>query len=393
MLLDSPNRSNLLALSGAYFAFFSILGLVVPYLSVWLESLGYDSVAIGETLAVFSIMRVVAPPLWARLADKSGKHVLIARIGAMLALVMFTSLFWVDGYPLRMLSLAAFSFFWTAILPQIESMTLRSLGDKGHQYAHIRLWGSIGFICISVGVGYLLDLAGNRVFLYAGTSLLVLLSLMLIPVKQLDVARNEQQNNQTSGSWFNWVFILFLAANLFSYASHGPYYSFFVLQLSDLGYSNTVAGIMMAIGVIGELAIFMVMGRLLKRWRSVDIFAVSLILTAIRWVLIGWFADNVLVLVVAQSLHAASFATAHASCINWMNERVPQHSQSTAQALYAACGFGGGSVVGAWLAGQLWMNGEGVIPAYATAVGLALFAWTMSVAMQIHERRTSPVNV
>ena len=388
MLLNSPNRGNLLALSGAYFAFFSILGLVVPYLSVWLSSLGYDSRQIGETLAVFSVMRVIAPPLWARMADKSGKHVQIARAGALLALLTFATLFWVDGYPLRMLSLAAFSFFWTAILPQIESMTLRSLGDQGHRYAHIRLWGSIGFICISVGVGYLLDLAGEQVFLYSGTLLLALLSIMLVPVKQLAAEKQEEQQGSSGRSWFNWVFVLFLAANLFSYASHGPYYSFFVLQLSDLGYSKAIAGVMMAIGVTVELGIFMLMGRLLQRWRSVDIFAVSLLLTSVRWVLIGWCADNMLLLMVAQCLHAASFATAHASCINWMNERVPQESQSTAQALYAACGFGAGSVVGAWMAGLLWQNGEGVTQTYATAVGFALLAWLMVVAIQLKERRS-----
>lgn len=387
MLLNPANRRNLVALSGAYFTFFSILGLVVPYLSVWLSSLGYDSAQIGETLAVFSIMRVVAPPLWARMADRSGRHVAIARTGAVLALLTFMTLFWVDGYPLRMLSLAAFSFFWTAILPQIESMTLRSLGDQGHRYANIRLWGSIGFICISVGVGYLLDLAGNQVFLYVGTALLALLTLALVPVRQLKAELDDKQTEQGNSSWFNGLFVLFLAANMLSYSSHGPYYNFFVLQLSDLGYNKTVAGSMMAIGVIGELGIFMLMGRLLQRWRSADIFAVSLLLTVLRWVLIGWFADQLILLMIAQCLHAASFATAHAACINWMNERVPQQSQSTAQALYAACGFGAGSVIGAWVAGQLWLDGAGVIQAYTAAVCFALLAWGIALIMQLNERR------
>src|SRR5690606_969612 len=47
------------------------------------------------------------------------------------------------------------AFFWHAILPQLEVITLAHLREQSARYARIRLWGSIGFICTVVGLGVL----------------------------------------------------------------------------------------------------------------------------------------------------------------------------------------------------------------------------------------------
>lgn len=113
-------------------------------------------------MALLQLSRIVAPNLWGWMADKSGKRVEIVRFGALMTCLMFISMFWQDtalGIGLVML---AFSFFWNAVLPQFEVITLEELGDKKDKYSQIRLWGSIGFIVTVVGIGALLDFISIR---------------------------------------------------------------------------------------------------------------------------------------------------------------------------------------------------------------------------------------
>ena len=81
-------------LSSGYFFYFAILGLISPYLSVFLDGKGFSSIELGEIFAILTATKIVAPSLWAILADKTGQQLLIIRLGALCALLSFLMLFW-----------------------------------------------------------------------------------------------------------------------------------------------------------------------------------------------------------------------------------------------------------------------------------------------------------
>ncbi|HAC28448.1 MAG TPA: MFS transporter, partial [Marinobacter hydrocarbonoclasticus] len=56
------------------------------------------------------------------------------------------------------LVMLVFTFFWNAILPLYEVITLRVLGKHRDKYGKVRLWGSVGFIGAVALVGGLLEL-------------------------------------------------------------------------------------------------------------------------------------------------------------------------------------------------------------------------------------------
>ena len=101
--------------------------------------------------------RIIAPNLWGWLADRSGQRLRISRGGALLTLVVFSAAFWIEGFWAWALLIFGFSFFWNAVLPQFEVITLNALGSARHSYSRVRLWGSIGFIAAVVGLGWLFD--------------------------------------------------------------------------------------------------------------------------------------------------------------------------------------------------------------------------------------------
>jgi hypothetical protein len=70
-------------LSGFYFFYFALLGAIIPYWSLYLESLAFDAITIGVLMSISHVTRVFAPSLWGYLADRTGKRLRIIRLGAL----------------------------------------------------------------------------------------------------------------------------------------------------------------------------------------------------------------------------------------------------------------------------------------------------------------------
>ena len=104
----------------------------------------------------------------------------------------------------------------------------------------------------------------------------------------------------------------------------------------------------------------------------------SLAFAALRWLVIGYFADSLLMLGVAQLLHAATFGTFHAASIHLVHHYFRGRLQGRGQALYSSLSFGAGGAVGSLASGYVW-EGLGaqwtfVVAAATAAVGAAV-AW------------------
>ncbi len=144
-------------LSGFYFFYFASLGVLIPYWSLYLKSLGYNSLAIGGLVAILPATKLIAPYIWGWLADHTRRSMFIIRLASVLALLSFSLVFVSQQLGWLIFVMLLFSFFWNAILPQFEAMTLNHLGNDTHRYSMIRLWGSLGFIVIAVLIGDLLQ--------------------------------------------------------------------------------------------------------------------------------------------------------------------------------------------------------------------------------------------
>ena len=109
-----------------------------------------------------------------------------------------------------------------------------------------------------------------------------------------------------------------------------------------------------ALGVLAEVAIFLVMHRWLPKFGLRNVFMASLLLTTLRWLLIALFPQNLTVLILAQLLHAASYGSFHASAIAWVHRHFTGPTQGRGQALYSSASFGAGGVIGSLFSGYMW---------------------------------------
>lgn len=361
-------------LSLFYFTYFAALGVFVPYWPVYLHNvLGLSAVQIGVLMAVFMASKVVAPLLWGWLADHTGQRLRMVRLASLFTVLCFAGVYWQDGFGWLLGVMAAFGFFWNAPLPQFEALTLNHLGSQVGRYSWIRLWGSVGFIVTVLGMPPMLGWAGLAaiphalLLLFAG----IWLSTWLVRDKP-HPAHAATHGRLREALRVPAVWALLLACAL-QQASHGVYYNFFSLYLDGLGYGSQMVGGMWALGVAVEVVLFLFMHRLLARYRAESLFVLALFLTACRWVLLAYWADHLPFLLLAQTLHAATYGLFHASAIHVVHHWFPGRLQGRGQALYSGASYGLGGALGSVASGYAW-QAWGATSTFMAAAGLAVLA-------------------
>ena len=134
---------------------------------------------------------------------------------------------------------------------------------------------------------------------------------------------------------------------------------------------QALVGVLWTLGVVAEIVVFLLMPRISLRVSMRRILLACFALAVLRFMLIGWAVDFLVILVLAQVLHGASFGAHHAATMAALNRWFVAGQQARAQALYGSVAYGAGGLGGALLAGVLWESaGAGIT--FSTASLLAL---------------------
>ena len=341
-------------LSGAYFFYFAYIGAFAPFFSLYLESLALAAAGIGVIMSLPQLVRIVAPHLWGWLADRSDRRLPVARIGTIAGTLIYCGLFGAQNFEALAAVVFLMSFCLSAPLPLLEVTTLTHLGKRTADYGRIRVWGSVGFIGAVIIAGYALDWLAISALLWIMLAILIIFAAFLLAVPEArhaehahDHARIGHIMRQPS------VVALVVACGLMSIA-HGPYYTFYSIHLVGYGYSKGAVGWLWSIGVICEIAIFFWMPQLFRAFTLRQVLIASFAIAAARFAIIAWCGDNLLLLVIAQTMHAASFGSFHASALAYVHQFFRGRNQARGQAIYTSLSFGLGGTLGGLYSGYAW---------------------------------------
>mgnify|MGYP001946615423 FL=1 len=366
----------------AYFTYFGVLGIFVPYFGLFLDGRGLNSADIGLLLAIVTASRIVGPSVWALVAERTGKPLSVMRFGAILASVGWLSSFADFGFWPLLCGFALFSFFWTAILPQLEVSAFAFLNDDTQAYGRIRTAGSVGYIVLVMLGGWLFEHFGSEFLPLSALLFLLLLlcSLFLLPKVSVNA---ELSNEQVSFSKLirNPVLLRFMLAALLLQMSFAPFYGFFTLYSRDLGYSGTQTGLFIGLAIVAEIIAFYFAGSLMRNRSYRLLLSICYGVTVLRWYMLATVADNVWLLCFSMLLHAGSFAIAHSCAMQFIQQFFPKKLRSRGQAMYAGVIFGGGGAIGAYFSGVLWQNGTGSALTFTIASLLALLATLLALTL------------
>lgn len=363
-------------LAAFYIFYFAALGAFLPYWPLYLQRHGHGPEQIGWLMAILPVTKLISPSLWGWLADGLGRSLPLIRWGSFLALTSFLPLLVTEtpGFDELLGVLLGFGFCWNATLPLFEGLTLHHLQDRSEHYGRIRLWGSIGFI---LTVGLLGELFARYPLIdHLPLIMMVLLAgqwLVSLATPPAPVHAPESSTVSFGGLLKRGEIRAFFVAVMLLQVSHGPYYSFYSVYLDAHHYSDVAIGALWALGVVAEVILFRYMSWFLDRYSLRSLFMLSLGLSAVRWVTIGWGGDTPGLLLLAQLLHAASFGMAHSVAIHFIHRHFRGRYHSQGQALYAGLSFGLGGAIGSLYSGEYWSS-WGPAWVFTAAAGSSLLA-------------------
>lgn len=341
-------------LSGYYFAYFAFIGAFAPYFSLYLQSLAFSATDIAILMALMQLMRIIAPNLWGWLSERTGARMPIVRWSALASLLGFALFFTTTEFAGVFIAMALMSFFWSAALPLVESTTFNHLGGEAHRYGIIRSCGSAGFIVAVMLIGHALDHLPVASLLWMLTLILAVILLCALRVPEASQSGQSRCSVSLAVTLRQSHVQALFGACFFMSAAHGGLYVFYSIYLVENAYGKSLVGWMWTLGVLSEIAVFLLMPRIARRWSMRAVLLCAFAAAVLRFLLIGWGVASVAVLVCAQVLHGATFGAYHAAAITLVNRWFPGRLQAGGQALYGSLSFGAGGMLGGLLSGVSW---------------------------------------
>jgi PPP family 3-phenylpropionic acid transporter len=373
----APPRT-LIAFGAVSFTYFAYAGLFSTYAPLWLQSLGFSTLAIGALASVQSATRVLSPYGWGWLADHTGRRAELLRLAAVGALTSALGFFGPPSHVWVVVVIAALFLCTAGVVPISEAALAHFVSRGGTldaaRYGRVRVWGSVGFIVAVSASGFFLQRLGVERFPVLVVGLLAALVVATLNLPGLPEAPQHARDaagamavlRQPPVAWF-------FAGVFFTVLAHTGLYVFFSLYLDALGYSRSAVGLIWAVGVLVEVLWFWFQGRWLGRLSLQGWLLLAALATALRFAIVAAFGANPVLLVLSQCLHAFTFAAQHSACIAVINRHFPGRLHGRGQALYTVLGYGASGVVGGVLGGAL-SQALGFQAVFWAASGAALIA-------------------
>ncbi len=333
-------------LSRFYFVYYFFVGAFVPYWGLYLQSEQFSAADIGILMSLFQISRIFAPNLWGWLADHTKQRVKWIKLTALLGLMGFVAVFWAHGFWWLFFVMAALSLFTSSTLPLSESLTLAHLATTNGHYSRIRMWGSLGFIFAAVILGFMMDAYGIKSLLWFLLVVQIVLFYLTFKLPEATIAPHESDHFSIWKILKQPAVIALLIGCALMVTAHGVLYNFYSIYLAEHGYSKGMIGLLWGLGVICEIIIFMWMPKIMARFSLKTILLTSLALAVCRFSLIGVAVDNMVLLLIAQSLHAATFGSFHAASVEVITQFFNGRHQARGQAIYNSVAYGVGGTIG-----------------------------------------------
>jgi PPP family 3-phenylpropionic acid transporter len=380
-------------------ATFAVIGVHLPFFPVFLQHRGFDPGTIGIVLSVPLMVRIIAAPGIAFLADRLDAHRAVLIGLCVIATAAFAVFGAVTTFWSVFLVAVLFAMVWTSVIPMAESFVTAAVRSHGIDYGKIRSCGSLAFILASFAGGLGIEWYGNiaAYWVILGAVALTIPAALLLPRPDRTAGRPGAPLSLSDATWLvrQPAFLLLVTTATLIQASHALLYSFGSLHWQAAGISPTLIGLLWAIGTGTEILLFSFASWPLRRIGAVNLILIGGGVAVVRWVVTS-FDPPAGALMAIQMLHALSFGATHLGSIYLMANAVPQRLGATAQGLYAAI-VGGVGLGGATLAaGPLYavLGGHGfLVMAGLSAAGFLIglrLARTWDGRPMLEDREVSP---
>ncbi len=359
-------------------------GIYLPFFPLWLAHNQITPQQTSLILGTGMITRVFVAPFVGIVADAINDRRRVTVIVAAFCVFLFTLLavfgegngFW----PIFALTVIGATFH-SSLGALIEAQTMRGSQDYGFQYAQVRAVGSFTFLAMTYLGGHLIGAVGIEWLAWMIVAIVGVQVISFLPMPRLKseigapkraIGPAVSKTLKEAGLLMRQpVFLLFLVAVGAAQAAHSVYYAMGSLNFQRLGYASDTIGLLWSLGVLVEVALFLLAPRYLRHVPVLTLIVLGTLLGALRW--FGMSLDLApLPMAALQVLHAGSFGLVHLGTMGFLARAVPVQLSASAQSLFSMMAYGICTGLATLAAGPLYQAVQG--HAYLLSVGLSLVA-------------------
>lgn len=265
-----------------YFLLFAARGLIIPFLNIYLASVGFTGSEIGVLISLSALVQLLATPTLNWIADRQGQHRwLFYGLVASNAIASFALAFspvkaWLVGVVLVRDS----SDMPNASL--LSQLTITWLAQHGRSlYGRFRAFGSLGWAA-STFISGAIFAAGGYVLLFVVSGVANLIALTLgaaLPARTVEREARPQQTipRPTRFYLLNGISFLFYVGMTAVAA-----FSFLYFK-QDLGADNATIGYIASLGALTEIPAMLILDRLLRRANLLTLLIIGTAGSAAIW--------------------------------------------------------------------------------------------------------------
>ena len=346
------NRS-LLPFKAFYFFVYAAMAALMPFLTLYYESLGLTGQQVGILAAIPPLLTFLGAPFFGFLADLTGRPRILLLVSISSVILGILTLSYVQSYLGLIFAVSFYALFFAPILPIVDRSVLDVLGDNRDQYGKQRLWGAVGWGLAAPVAGALVDQQGLSWAFYSSTILFGFLLIFgyLMPVSNLAVKENFWQGLKKLMG--NWPVIIFFGVALGGGMGLSMIHHYLFLFLASIGASSVMMGWALSFATISELFVMYFSDRILQRWGARLLLLFSLFALSVRLVAYSQITNPIWILFF-QLLHGPTFAALWLAGVAYVSEIAPVGLRNTSQGLLTGFVMGLGSTLGAIVGGLLY---------------------------------------
>jgi PPP family 3-phenylpropionic acid transporter len=362
---------------------YAAFGVSSPFWPRFFETRGMTPEQIGLLLGSGTIVRLIAGPVAARVADRWQRLRGVLAAAAALAACLAFGLLWVGGFWIVLIVRLCHEAALTPTTSLADALALGALKSRtpsgqGFEYGWVRGSASAAFVVGTMVAGQVIEWGQltSIAWMHAVLLLGAAASAMLLPAPD-DKAEAAPEPSSFIAIRALLGIVLFrrvvvIAALILG--SHAMHDAFAVIRWNAIGISPLTISVLWSEAVVAEVIVFILIGpRLVDTLGPGGAAAIASLSAILRWIVMA-FSTDALALAIVQPLHGMTFALLHLACMRLIGVAVPQPLAATAQAIYA---------LGPGLATALLTLSSGMLYAQLGANGFLLMALLSALALPL----------
>ena len=365
-----------------YALMYAAFGVASPFWPRFFETRGMSAEQIGVLLGLGTIVRLIAGPVAARIADRLQRLRQVLAASCALAACLAFGLPWVAGFWILLVVRLCQEAALTPTTSLADALAVGASKSRapgiGFEYGWVRGSASAAFVIGTLAAGQIIGWTTLTSIAWMHGALLLgaAASIVLLPAPEHETSAVPEPSSFRAIRELMRIVLfrrmVLVAALVFG--SHAMHDAFAVIRWNASGISSGMISVLWSEAVVAEVVVFFLIGpRLVDKLGPGGAAAIAAAAATVRWIVMA-SSTHPAALAIVQPLHGLTFALLHLACMRLIGAAVPQHLAATGQAIYA---FGPGLIT------ALLTLSSGMLYARLGGGGFLLMALLSAVALPL----------